>query len=330
MKHLAVFALTATLAGCGRYAEFTLPQDGFAARSGTWKVTAAAGPLIPRGANGEWDAVDALNPSVALRDGVYYNLYSGFDGKTWHSGFATSPDGARWTKRGRVLSPDPATWEGNYIAANGSLLGHPKFQYWYQAGEAPRIGLARSTDGIHWSKHGAPVLEDGPRGSWDERAVADPDVLFLDGVYYMYYLGSDRAQRQRLGVAVSADGIVWTKLRGNPILDLGAAGAFDENGLGEPAVWRSGGWYWMLYTGRSRTEQRAIGLAQSRDGVSWRKTGTGAFFRGREPWNSQVVCDPTVLEHNGIVRVWYGGGDVAHPAERIHGQIGYFEMAPTP
>ena len=44
----------------------------------------------------------------------------------------------------------------------------------------------------------------------------------------MFYLGEDRAGRQRLGVARSLDGEHWQKLRSNPILEAGKYGSFDE------------------------------------------------------------------------------------------------------
>jgi hypothetical protein len=142
----------------------------------------------------------------------------------------------------------------------------------------------------------------------------------------MFYLGQDRARRQRLGVATSGDGIRWTKLRRNPVLELGEPGAFDEAGLGEPAVWARGGLYWMLYAGRDAQEHRRLGLARSRDGVSWERVSKTPVFSGGAAWNSQVVCDPTVEPGEGVVRVWYGGGDVARPDQGLHGQIGFFEL----
>jgi predicted GH43/DUF377 family glycosyl hydrolase len=167
------------------------------------------------------------------------------------------------------------------------------------------------------------VLDCGPRGSWDERGVADPHVVRAGGVFYMYYLGQDRARRQRLGVARSEDGVQWQKLRRNPILELGEPGAFDETGLGEPAVWEEQGSYWMLYTARDRHEYRRIGLARSQDGVSWTRVTTQAVIVGREPWNSKVVCDPSVVPMGGFTAVWFGGGNRAEPAENLNGQIGY-------
>ena len=163
--------------------------------------------------------------------------------------------------------------------------------YWYEAGYPLRIALARSRDGKNWTRQGEPVVPLGPRGSFDERAVADPYVIRAGDRFYMFYLGQDRARRQSLGIARSSDGVTWEKLRTNPILEPGAPGAFDENGLGEPAVWTSGGQWWMLYTGRDKSEQRRLGLARSADGVRWERV-PNFVVSGTNAWDSQVMCDP--------------------------------------
>lgn len=318
-RQAGVFSLL-VLAGCGRYAGFQVTQGQLPHLTYHW--SAEPSPVIARGPSGSFDAVDVLNPSVIFRDGRYWNLYSGFDGRIWHTGLASSADGRSWTKSGRILSPDPTTWEGSYIAANGSALGvGSEVYYWYQAGNPPRIGLARSTDLKSWTKEPRPVLDFGPRGAWDERAAADPYVIRFGDWFYLYYLGEDRARRQRLGVARSQDGVHWTRLRANPILELGPDGSFDENGLGEPAVWPAAGGFYMLYTGRARNEVRRMGLARSADGVQWERTSL--LIEGAEPWNAKVICDATVLAKDGVLRVWFGGGDIPHPAENIHGQIGF-------
>lgn len=317
-----VLALTA----CGRYSDFTLPpQTG--GPGIIWRLELRPDPVLTRGSPGDWDAADVLNPSVIRQGDAYYNLYSGFDGKTWHTGLAVSADGIAWHKEGKILSPDPSTWEGDYIAANGSAWADENgILYYYQAGQPPRIGLARSGNGHQWHKNGAPVLDTGPRGSWDERGVADPYVIRLGHNYYMFYLGMDRARRQRIGVAYSSEGLTWRKLRSNPILELGGYGAFDELALGEPAVWISRGYYWMLYTGTDRSQLRRIGLARSQNGIAWEKQPS--VFAGDQPWDSKVVCDPAVLIENGSVRVWFGGGDIARPDQNLDGQIGLGTLVP--
>ncbi|HEY4364370.1 MAG TPA: hypothetical protein VGN17_25620 [Bryobacteraceae bacterium] len=285
----------------------------------TWE--AAAGPVLSRGPE-KWDSGDVLNPSVVRFQDAYLNVYSGYDGHTWHSGVATSADGIDWKKVGRVLSP--SGWEGSYIAANGSaIVEKGEILYWYVAGEPWQIGLARSHDGLMWTKNPSRVLPTGPRGSFDELAAADPYVIRRGEFLYMFYTGMDRARRQRLGVARSQDGITWEKLRSNPVLELGMPGAFDEHALGEPAVWTSGGAYWMLYTGSDQGEHRKLGLARSVDGVRWDRGPSFAPVGGAEEWDSQVVCDPSVeAMADGSVRVWFGGGDVASPDQNLHGQIG--------
>jgi hypothetical protein len=318
---VAPVLLCFALAGCGRYADFQLPDPG-PAESGEYRWLPDAAPVLDRGAPGEWDGVDALNPSVIRRPEGLLNFYSGFDGKLWHTGLASSRDGIAWQKSGHILSPGPAAWDGTYIAANGAALAvGGEILYWYQGGSPPQIGLARSRDAATWSKLPTPVLAFGPRGSWDERATADPYILRAGGKLYLYYLGEDRARQQRLGVAASDDGITWTRLRANPILAPGGPGSMDENGAGEPAVWAAHGSYWMLYTGRARNEVRRMALARSRDGITW--TRTPLVIEGAEPWNSKVVCDATVLVEDGRVQVWFGGGDVAAPAENLHGRIGH-------
>jgi beta-1,4-mannooligosaccharide phosphorylase len=212
------------------------------------------------------------------------------------------------------------------IASNGTALAIKDttsyldtVTYWYQSGDPAKIALVQ---------HGV-VLRAGPLGSFDEVGVADPYVIRVGGEFYMYYLGQDRARRQRLGVARSKDGVAWSKLRSNPILEMGEVGAFDENGLGEPAVWSSGGSYWMLYTGRDRSEHRRIGLAKSPDGVHWVREQNFKPIAGDQPWNSAVMCDPTVEVMPDQIRVWFGGGDVPRPDQNIHGQIGLGFLKPS-
>ncbi|MBI4907190.1 MAG: hypothetical protein HY820_26425 [Acidobacteria bacterium] len=315
-------SVSTLITSCGRYDDFRLPTVERIPAQGRWVWEPHAAPVLTRGQAGEWDAVDALNPSVVKHGDLYYNFYSGYDGKSWHTGLATSTDGLRWSKAGKVLSPEGA--EGSYIAANGAAFRTAaEFLYYYETGgPVLRLALARSSDGKSWRREGRIVLGTGPRGSWDERSVADPYVVRYGSYYYLYYLGQDRARRQRLGIARSADGVEWTKLRANPILELGEFGAFDENGLGEPAVWFSHGSYWMLYTGRDRGERRRMGFARSQDGVKWDKVNS-PILAGNQDWNRMVVCDATVEVQPDHVRVWFGGGDAPRPAEGLNGQIGY-------
>jgi len=307
----AALTFALALTSCSSYSNFTLPRLPGADPRLTFTFEEQAAPVfsaLPR---------EALNPSVIRRGAEWIDVYSLFDGGVWRTAVDSRV----------VLAPDPRTWEGAYIAANGSALAvNGQIWYWYEAAPrgAHRIGLARD-----FQKLPRPVLDHGPYMSWDERAVADPYVIRIDPYFYMYSLGQDRAAppRQRLGVARSRDGVRWEKLRSNPVLEPGRPGSFDEAGLGEPAVFQYADSYWMLYTGRDAAENRRLGLARSADGVRWEKLP--AVFAGGRPWDSKVVCDPSVLVEDGRIRVWFGGGDVARPDENLHGQIGYGVLRPV-
>jgi predicted GH43/DUF377 family glycosyl hydrolase len=339
MRRLAVFISCALLAACHspNTAYFTLSSSAAPPQKAPFEASGFIGaPVISQGVKGTWDAIDVLNPSVIRYQGKLLNLYSGFDGRTWRTGLATSSDGVRWVKYSGnpVLSPGSA-WDSHYIAANGSAVEWKKrILYFYQGQDAQgvtRIGLASSVDGHHFLKLSHPVLDVGAAHTWDDKAVGDPYVIARSGTLYLYYLGMDEYNIQRLGVAKSTDGEHWTKFSGNPVLDIGAAGAFDENGLGEPSVVFSAPFYYLIYTGRSANETRDFGYAISSDGVSWKKMSMTGLSKNRSAWNSKVVCDSTILKNaDGSFTVWYGGGNVARPDEQIDGQIGRFRLDLAP
>ncbi len=289
-------------------------------------------PVIARGAPGEWDAVDVLNPSVIRLRGRLHNYYSGFDGKVWRTGLATSTDGITWKKseQNPLLSPGGDDWDQAYISANGAAIEwNGKVLYFYQGVDAQgitKIGLAISDDGISFSKVSHPVFDVSAR-PWESKAVADPYVVKHGGMLYMYYLGMDAFSVQRLGVAQSADGVNWIRSSHGPVLDVGAAKSFDERGLGEPSVAYSPPYFYMLYTGRDASEKRDIGLAISGDGVHWKKMSIDGLFSDklRVAWNSHVICDTTLLRNaDGTFSVWYGGGNRPSPDQNLNGQIGTF------
>ena len=249
---------------------------------------------------------------------------------------AISTDGVSWVKEDQpVLDIRENNWDNSYIAANGAAinLGN-KIYYYYQGVNSDlgysEIGLAISSDSKHFdSRTDTAVIQCGNEGEWDCHGVADPYVFSFGGNLYMYYLGMDELNIQRLGVAKSTDGKNWIKYKNNPIMDVGVKGAFDENGLGEPSVIYKAPYFYMLYTGRNILEQRNIGVAISLDGVNWKKLNyDGIFNLNENSWDNQVICDTTILENeNGNYTVWYGGGNVAEPAENLNGKIGSFEIA---
>ncbi|MEI9814599.1 MAG: hypothetical protein WDO18_19025 [Acidobacteriota bacterium] len=208
---------------------------------------------------------DVLNPSVVRFRDAYWNFYSEYDGKAWHTAAATSPDGVTWTDLGPVLSPRAE--DGTYIAANGSALvvGEEIF-YWYEVGYPLRIALARSRDGRNWTREPRISLQPDPTAAstnvlWPTPTSSRPSTISTCITWAKIAPSPaprhrEIPRRHRVGETPREPRHRWS------------AGSLDED-LGEPAVWNSGGEWWMLYTGRARTEQRRLGLARSPDGVQW-------------------------------------------------------------
>ncbi|HEY4301520.1 MAG TPA: hypothetical protein VGM73_11640 [Candidatus Didemnitutus sp.] len=294
-----------------------------------------ADPVLTRGtAKSDWDHVDLLNPSVLRTADGFEAFYSGFNGTIWQTGVATSPDGLTWTKQpgNPVLAPGATRYARTAIAANGDafIVGgqvHYVFQGQDEHG-TPTIGEGISVDGRTFPiLSSRPVIDAGPKGAWDEVGVGDPSVIAHGGTYYLYYLGMNAAGAQRIGVARSTDGVAWQKYAGNPIVDAGPAGSFDENGIGEPAVVFVAPNFYMLYTGRDAHEGRNLGLAVARDPVHWRKISREPLVSAamRHDWDRAVVCDPSIVrDGRGGLLVFFGGGDVAHPAHGLDGNVGLF------
>lgn len=230
-----------------------------------------------------------------------------------------------------VVSPGGGPWDnGNVGEPTVLLFGPGDYRMWYWGvranGNNGRIGYATSADGITWAKDGSnPVLQNG--GVWDNDHVTAPSVLYdTSGCgtcpeFKIYYTG-DLGGTLQIGLATSADGINWTKDPANPVLPLGAPGAWDEVSVWSPSVIYDPGstTYLMFYAGEDLAGTVQIGRATSADGLVWtRDTVNSPVLRpGPGPsFDDGGVAQPSVV-HDGVwLRTLYTGfsGGV--------GQIGY-------
>lgn len=130
------------------------------------------------------------------------------------------------------------------------------------------IWYATSQDGFHWEERGPAVCR-GAAGTFDDRAVFTPDVLALNGKYYLYYQVIQGVWKHRsihqigMAWADSPDG-PWTKLN-HPILRPGQRGEY-------------------------------VGEADDADAIA-------AFGA----WDSHKLHDPYVLVYRGQIRLYYKG-----------------------
>jgi len=198
-----------------------------------------------------------------------------------------------------------------------------------------------------WTKLG-PILVPDRRREWmatytgPSFAVAKPQ----DGVVDVYVTGRDTQNRSRIGVATIDPEHPGEPLAVSdaPVFDLGALGAFDENGVSYPWIVDANGVQYMYYVGWMPTVltpfQNHVGLAiRSGDGP-WRRfsrapilprtdeeylsLGSSAVLReyaesadGTRWERPNLVCidterpdeyaigRPSVLRRGGVYHMWY-------------------------
>jgi predicted GH43/DUF377 family glycosyl hydrolase len=187
-------------------------------------------------------------------------------------------------------------------------------------GRTSRIGLAWSTDGIHFNRYQQPVLyPDQDRfQQWDyPGGVEDPRVVELeDGTYLMLYTSWNQ-ETARLSSATSSDLIHWEKQ--GPVFESAHGGAFldtwSKSGSvvtelrdGRLVAKRFGGRY-LMYWG-----ELFVNLATSADGSDWEPSLDAegnlarAFLPTLEDFDSHLVepGPPALYTDAGILLLYNG------------------------
>lgn len=282
-------------------------------------------PVLPFGGPGDWDETAAAAPTV-IKDGSTYKMwYSGLN-LSYRIGYATSPDGTTWSKYAGNPVIDIGTsgeWDDVSVISQSVIKDGATYKMWYGGFNASnnfRIGYATSADGITWTKYAAnPVLDLGAPGEWDEFSVYLPTVLYDGMTYKMWYSGSNITMNFKVGYATSSDGITWTKYAGNPVLDAGALGEWDDYAVysGSNSIIYDGT-YKFWYTGNNGSTPR-IGYATSPDGITWAKYAGNPVLNIGAPgeWDQLAIIIPTVIL-DGFYKMWFSGANTSSS-----GQVGY-------
>ncbi len=201
-----------------------------------------------------------------------------------------------------IFAPVTPSAHANPLAANYCDAIHSEYPgmvkvngiyyaYYSGFGCTWQIYLATSSDGIHFNKQGAININDG----WaDQRAF--PFVFYEDGLFKLYYGGNVPYQ---IGYATSSDGINFNA-ETHPVLSPESGNYWDNVELVRPSIVEvvspkaqalqslklasdTSRLYMMYYNGFG-TNDSAVGLAYSSDGISW----------------TRYVGNPVVTNTNGI------------------------------
>ncbi len=213
-----------------------------------------------------------------------------FDGKYWMSyiggalqGYETDPlsIGMAWTKEpdqakewnrlaaNPVLSPSQSDvrdfekktlYKSNIIWDKDETLKHPFVMFYNGKQEGKgieRIGMAVSSDMIHWSRFGMGPVIDHHKG-----ISGDPQIVKIGKVWVMFYFGHVWRPKAFDTFACSYDLVNWTKWEGQNLIE--PSESWDETFAHKPWMLKHEGIVYHYYCAVGK-EGRVIALATSKD-----------------------------------------------------------------
>jgi predicted GH43/DUF377 family glycosyl hydrolase len=179
------------------------------------------------------------------------------------------------------------------------------YKMWYDGiynSAVSNIWYAESQDGLNWNTIGyAPVLSIGSGNAWDAYGVAVSAVIKVGSTYKMYYTGHNNYYDDiKTGIALSTDGINWTK-NSAPIFST-LTGYYHFNFtdvIQKDSIYYG---YYCCSASDNTTDGVIIGVGKSFDGISWQMQ---TIFNATLPWESGAIGFPTVVYENGIFKMIY-------------------------
>ena len=139
------------------------------------------------------------DPRLVKFGDTYYLTYTGYNKKDAQLCLATSKDLLHWQRQGVILPAYKGHWNVGWTKSGAIVPEKINGRYWMyflgtSADKTDQMGLASSTDLIHWTEATAvPVLPRRP-GQFDSRVVepGPPPIVTQDGIVMVYNAADDK------------------------------------------------------------------------------------------------------------------------------------------
>ena len=269
---------------------------------------------------------NAVSMGKIIFDNDIYKMWyvAIYDNGVTNIWYAESPNGINWNTIGSspVLSPGtPGSWDDHAVFPSAILKVNNQYRLYYNAWRVNygmmSVGLAFSTDGIHWEKNTAPVMAANSR----YYSIGLEDIVIKDSLYMAYFhYNISSGDNSKIGIATSYDGINWSMYAGNPILT--ATLPWEGGSIHFPTVVVENNQYKMVYG--NAIGQNAMGMATSSDGFHFIKQSAPIFINTNTINNYIQIAYPYFKKLNNEYRIYYTGatasGDLSINLLRIPGK----------
>lgn len=278
---------------------------------------------IPEMHYGDTDIVGrpySKDPYVIFFKGKYWMYYSVPDElkKEWYIGVATSLDLINWDKVGNIKG-QKGTVEEKGICAPSALIKDENLHLFYQTygnGKQDAICHATSMDGINFDRDKSNPIFRPKISDWSCGRAIDAEVIAFKNQYFLYYATRDPDYKiQYQGVAVAPinsnfERSSWKEIEGMPFLKPELP--WEKNCIEAAACVQKGKYLYMFYAGGYNNEPQQIGIAKSKDGISWKRLSIDPFLRNGEKgtWNESESGHPHIMRaQNGKYFLFYQGNN---------------------
>ena len=251
---------------------------------------------------------------------MYYSIppLKGDPSSGWNIGIARSKDLNNWTKVGEITPAPGADYEKKGLCAPGALVKDGKVHLFYQTygnGKDDAICHAVSQDGNHFDRNPTnPIFR--PTGDWNCGRAIDAEVFEFKGRYFLYFATRDKEyQIQMQGVAtapVNSDFSRedWVQAADSSILY--PKYPWEGKCIEGASIAQKGDKLYMFYAGSYNNAPQQIGVAESTDGIVWKRLSDEPFVRNGKPgeWNSSESGHPHIFtDVDGRTYLFYQGNN---------------------
>jgi predicted GH43/DUF377 family glycosyl hydrolase len=194
------------------------------------------------------DKLGLAAPAAWVHGGKVHLFYQTYgNGRKDAICHAWSTNGLDFTRNpdNPIFAPTGAWTVGRAIDADVFPIGDQLFLYF--ATRDPRmktqmLGVASAPLDSDYSRKHWKQLVDGPilrpERPWERDCIEAASVVSHDDKLWMFYAGGYNNAPQQIGVAVSTNGIAWTRVSDQPLVPNGPPGSWNSSESGHPGVFK--------------------------------------------------------------------------------------------
>lgn len=194
--------------------------------------------------------------------------------------------------------PDVIAFKGHYLMYY-SIPAYKKLTW--------RIGVAESTDLIHWQKAG----EIRPQKTYEKNGICAAGALVKNNKVHLFYQTYGNGSKDAICHAVSPDGIHFMRDQSNPVFH--PSGKWTCGRAIDAEVVKFKDHYRLYFATRDTSfKTQKIGVALCADTAGfhkqdWRQVTNHAVLFPQLSWEKDCIEAPSCLERNGHLYMFYAG-----------------------